>query len=128
MYLSYPEYCGMGGTLGNAVFLTYLEEAEAIIDSRTYDRLRSEKTIDGRVKRCLFALIGIIQKKHDVQTGDAAVIASESNDGVSVTYGGMSVGEQLERCDTEVTACIRTYLAHVRASDGTPLLFCGVVS
>ena len=126
MYLTYDEYIGMGGELSDADFLTLAEQAEAIVDCRTYGRLCGAETVSGRVKRCVFVLVNILNDKKQYTSDGRGAVTGESNDGVSVSYAAVDAKTAAELYDAEIKTCIRTYLGRERAEDGTPLLYRGV--
>ena len=126
MYLTYNEYIGMGGELSDADFLTLAEQAEAIIDCRTYGRLHETETVGGRVKRCVCTLVEILNEKKRYASGGHRTVTGESNDGISVSYAAPDARTVAELYDAEIRTCIRTYLGRECAEDGTPLLYRGV--
>lgn len=111
MYLTYEEYKSYGGTLDETTFNDYEYEASVWLDFYTSRRLVDEEEISERVKRCMNKLIQLAQlqanalilglqtmvitdeqgKQTTVQT--PASIASQSNDGVSVSYNTVSASE-----------------------------------
>lgn len=123
-YISYDDYVSMGGTLDNAAFIALLARATDFFDYHTFDRLREAESISERVKRCIFALTGILADYEDTD-GGAVPIAGASNDGVSVSYAAMSVKDSDELRNARMYTCIKTYLARETAPDGTPLLYRG---
>lgn len=111
MYLTYEEYKSYGGTLDETTFNDYAFEASMWVDWYTFGRLRDETEVDERVKRCVNKLVHLAKLKADalslgaqsVTTTHAdgrtttvetsAVIASQSNDGVSISYNTMGASE-----------------------------------
>ena len=111
MYLTYEEYQSYGGTLDETTFNDYEFEASMWIDWYTFGRLQNETEINERVKRCANKLIQLAKLKADalslgaqtVSTTDAeghtttvqtsGVIASQSNDGVDISYNTLGASE-----------------------------------
>ncbi len=111
MYLTYEEYQSYGGTLDETTFNDYEFEASMWIDWYTFGRLQNETEINERVKRCVNKLIQLAKLKADalslgaqtVSTTDAeghtttvqtsGVIASQSNDGVDISYNTLGASE-----------------------------------
>ena len=136
MYLTYDEYKESGGTLSATTFDRFEFEAEVIINYRTFNRLKKVEEVPDEVKHLTLYLIDLVQKKADSlslgNAGDTTVsntgsyIKSQSNDGVSITYGGMSSTDLYKTCFTEVNQAIDMYLADVTNELGRKLLYRGL--
>ena len=138
MYLSYSEYQNMGGTLDFTTFDNYAYKAGTIINLYTYNRLKGETQIPESVKRCEFDLIQLIQVKESLMpqinsntgvVGNIGTVASQSNDGVSVSYSTpimLTAGEIANSYKDEVKNLISAYLNDEVNSKGEHLLYKGV--
>jgi hypothetical protein len=145
MYLTYEEYQNMGGSLTEAEFENYAFEAQTIIDWYTFNRLKKDTTFSEDVKRCVFALIKLVKLKADTMTLGSqttvlsdgstvtthAAIASQSNDGVSISYNSMGASEIFNslaayKAGGEVEATVQRYLSSTLNEAGKKLLYRGV--
>ena len=134
MYLTYEEYSDMGGTLDDTAFEQLEFEARAIVDWWTFNRLHKETSYPEALKRCMFKLMSLLQDKQratavDPSTNTIGVkpgIASESNDGVSVSYNTLSAKEAVDTIQKEIDQTIQTYLLGIRNSLGHNLLYRGI--
>lgn len=148
MYLTYQEYQAMGGTLDVTSFEEYEFEAETIINWYTFNRLQKMETYPEAVTRCMFALIKLAKLKADAmslgsQTTSVTeggvtttvttnpAIASQSNDGVSISYNSVSASEVFNRLSAftkggEIEGTVQRYLQGVTDSLGRKLLYRGV--
>ena len=143
MYLNYEEYKNFGGTLDDAAFDMYEFEAASIIDYYTFNRLQKGNGFDGQssvvkecVKRCMYRLIVLMQTRDSVNAisgedgdGDStatAGIASQSNDGVSISYNVLSASEASEKVENNIRTTIAMYLGACRNSLGQKLLYRGI--
>lgn len=134
MYLSYEEYQNMGGTLDATAFAEFEFEAGSQIDWYTFCRLQKDTEYPEAVKRCEYALIKLLQdKRQALLVGDtsadgttSAGIASQSNDGVSVSYNTLSARDLVENSKSEIESTIQRYLQGVVNSLGQKVLFRGV--
>ena len=133
MYLSYEEYQNMGGTLNDTAFSEYEFEAESLVDWYTFNRLQKQTTYPEAVKRCVYALIklsatkaGALTLGDDGQEGTVSgAIASQSNDGVSVSYNVLSASEAFKLCNDEVGNTVKRYLQNVTNELGRKVLYRG---
>lgn len=141
MYLDYDTYVAYGGTLNELAFEEYEFEAGSLINYYTFNRLTSDD-FDSQpdrtqyaVTRCEYALIKLIAQKDSYLNGgaiegdaniSATAIASESNDGVSVSYNVMSAANAVEVLDDKVHSLISQYLNGCVNSLGYNLLFRGL--
>ena len=136
MYLTYNDYVVMGGTLEEAAFIDLEYEARTYIDWVTFNRLKGEEEIPQEVKDCVYHIIGLIKNKSEalnVLPDDSgslssygAGIASQSNDGVSVSYNVLSAKEIIDNSESEVNKIIERYLQGLRNSLGHRLLYRGI--
>lgn len=109
------EYCGVKITK-DAEFNRYVRKASAFIDQATYGRLTSMNSADipEEVEEATCALV---DKMHDLETSAGSTLASESNDGYSVSFRDTGDDQKQRR---EFYATIRMYL------DNTGLLYRGI--
>ena len=135
MYLSYAEYIAMGGTLDEATFNDYCFEACAKINWYTFNRLSKDIFVPDAVKRCVFKLIKLMQDMNKASaidgtgensSGMIAGIASQSNDGVSISYNTLSAKDMLENAQTQVESTINQYLTYVTNEMGKKVLYRGM--
>lgn len=134
MYLTYGEYQDMGGTLDETAFNEFEFEAETIVDWYTFNRLHNMTTYPERLTKCMYALIKMVALKAnmlgqaDAEEGGTikGTIASQSNDGVSVSYNVLSASEAFKLCDDEVGNTIKRYLQGVTNELGRKLLYRGL--
>ena len=136
MYLTFEEYQENGGTLSATTFNNFEYEAEALINYRTFNRLKNVESVPDEVKRLTRYLIDLAQKKADsLSLGNAgdtttsnagSYIKSQSNDGVSITYGGMSSVDLYKMCEVDAHKAIDRYLVDVTDSLGRKLLYRGL--
>ena len=142
MYLDFSDYQNMGGTLDFTTFDNYAYQAGTIINLYTYNRLRddlreSPETIPESVERCEFELIRLVQAKTgllptmDVNGNliNSGSVASQSNDGVSVSYSApmmLSASEIMSSYKDEIKNIVSMYLNEEYNSKGELLLYKGV--
>lgn len=135
MYLLYSEYVNMGGMLDETLFNELEFEAETQVDWYTFNRLQNEQELPERLKRCMYALIGLIYKIQqasllgDDGSGDSninAAVASQSNDGVSISYNVVSASEAVQLSKDEIEGIIQRYLQGVMNSLGRKVLYRGL--
>lgn len=149
MYLSYTEYQNMGGTLDESSFNEYEFEARTVIDWYTFDRLQKDTEFPESVQRCMYQLIKLAKLKADAmllgsqttQTTDSqgnvttvttnATIASQSNDGVSVSYNAVSASEVFNALQSQaqgnvLETTVKRYLQGVTNQLGRKLLYRGI--
>ena len=136
MYLTFEEYQENGGTLSATTFNNFEYEAEALINYRPFNRLKNVESVPDEVKRLTRYLIDLAQKKADsLSLGNAgdtttsnagSYIKSQSNDGVSITYGGMSSVDLYKMCEVDAHKAIDRYLVDVTDSLGRKLLYRGL--
>ena len=133
MYLTYEEYLNMGGTLDEAAFDNYLLDAEMLIDWYTFNRLEHETVIPEKVKKCVYKLISLEDMKskafvlgREVNGEGNASVASQSNDGVSISYNTISASQALDLIKSDAENIIKQYLNGVVKSLGRKLLYRGI--
>ena len=147
-YLTYTEYTEMGGSLDEATFNEFSFEAQSIIDWYTFNRLKNDSTFAEEVKRCMYALIKLAKLKADAMilgsqttvTSDGtttttvttmAAIASQSNDGVSISYNSVSASDIFNNLSAfkqggEIESIVKRYLQGVMNEAGRRVLYRGV--
>ena len=134
MYLTYTEYMNMGGTLDETAFNDFEFEAESIVDWYTFNRLHNMSAYPEKLKRCMYSLIKMTALKANLLgQGEAeeggtikGTIASQSNDGVSVSYNTLGASEAFKLCDDEVGNTIKRYLQGVTNELGRNVLYRGL--
>lgn len=133
MYLTYEEYQNMGGALDEATFNDLEFEAEALVNWYTFNRLKNDTTFPDELKRLMKYLInlassqqGIIDASGSGDSTSGKVIASQSNDGVSISYNVLSAKDLIESVKTESEQAIKMYLQGVMNEAGRKLLYRGV--
>lgn len=137
-YLTYDKYIEYGGTLTEDNFMDLSYEAQAIVDWYTFNRLQNEteETIDERVQKLMYRLIKLLNDKliasaipdasGQAAGGIVAGIASQSNDGVSISYNVMSAADAIERSDAEIKNLVNMYLQGVTNNLGRRVLYRGL--
>jgi len=132
MYLTYADYTSMGGTLDEIHFTNFEFQAEAQINYATFSRLRNDKTIPEAVKRLTYYLVELMEKKSAAFSlgkragGDESYVTSQSNDGVSISYNGISPSDLIKLCKEDSLTAIRSYLEGVTNEAGHKLLYRGL--
>ena len=143
MYLTYEQYTEYGGALDESAFDMYEFEAASKIDYYTFNRLKKGAGFNGQsedvkeaVCRCEYRLISLMQARDtanavsgegsDESSTAVAGIASQSNDGVSISYNVLSASEANENAQAEIDKVIKVYLGACRNSLGQRLLYRGI--
>ena len=139
MYLTYDEFIAEGGdTLDEITFNDLEFEAECYVDEYTFNRLQNEEVIPDRVKRCMIHIIKLIKTQMDLlnastpdsssqSSSDSNVgIASQSNDGVSISYNVITASDVITLSKQEIDKAIKRYLQGVSNSLGRKLLYRGI--
>lgn len=134
MYLSYQEYQSMGGTLEETTFNDIEFEAEAYVNWVTFNRLKKDTEYPEALKRCMYALIRLVQNKIAALTpqqggsqgGTTLGVASQSNDGVSISYNVMSAKDIMQESTAEMRKTVDMYLQDVTNELGQKLLYRGL--
>lgn len=134
-YLSYDDYIDMGGNLGEEQFDELAFEAKSQIDWYTFHRLDNFEIIPEEVARCMFYLIKLLKEQSDalmpdsdssVSTGVDKTIASQSNDGVSISYNILSASQAVEMSEKKINQTVSRYLNGVKDSLGRRILYRGL--
>jgi hypothetical protein len=132
MYLTYEEHQDMGGTLEETTFTKFEFQVEAQINYATFNRLKGDIAIPEEVKRLTLYLIDLMEKKAAAfslgkGSSNADVhITSQSNDGVSISYNGLSPSDLIELCKADSLNAIKSYLDGVTNEAGRKLLYRGL--
>ena len=136
MYLTYLEYKTYGGTLDETTFNDIEFEAQCIVDWYTFNRLQNETSFPEAVKRCVYKIMQYIQAQSSVNgigdpnsestDGVGAGIASQSNDGVSISYNVLSAQAVMDNSKAEIEQTVKQYLSCVKNSLGKKVLYRGV--
>lgn len=135
MYLTYAEYQEYGGTLDETTFNDISFEASSLIDWYTFNRLQNDSNYPEAVKRCMYSIIKYIIAQQQVNgisndsadnSGVVAGIASQSNDGVSISYNVLSAKDVVESGKAQIKQIIQQYLSSVVNSLGQKVLYRGV--
>lgn len=133
MYLTYTEYQSMGGTLDETTFNDYYFQAKALIDYVTFNRLVADTTFPIELKYCVFRLIKLVQQQTDALSmgwksdgSTEPAIASQSNDGVSISYNVPRADILFSLTRNETEDMIRQYLVDVRNEAGRKVLYRGI--
>lgn len=127
MYLTYNEYIEMGGTLSSAAFTDIEYEARAYVDWITFRRIKKmiERGADipYEVKECIYYISRLIESRMNAlntPAGSGGVtysnsgIASQSNDGVSVSFNVMSAKDIIDTTEKEINQIILRSLSGVK--------------
>lgn len=132
MYLTYEEYKSYGGALDEATFNNLEFEAEALINWYTFNRLKNDTTFPVAVKRLMLYLINLASEKANLigASGSGnianAAIASQSNDGVSISYNVLNAGQLMESLKGQEDEAVNRYLQGVKNELGQLVLYRGV--
>jgi len=135
MYLTFEEYTSMGGTKDETTFNLLEFEARATVDWYTFDRLKKMTRLPEEVKMCMMYLISQIEKIQDAENAGLAVgiegtasksVASQSNDGVSISYNNISYSDLLKTFRESQGDTIRKYLHSVVNELGHKVLYRGI--
>lgn len=142
MYLTYEQYKEYGGALDESAFNMYEFEAASRIDYYTFNRLKKDAGFDEQseevkeaVYRCEYRLIDLMQTRDTAnavsgegedESSTVAGIASQSNDGVSISYNVLSASEASANAQAEIGNTIKMYLSSCRNSLGQRLLYRGI--
>lgn len=138
MYLTYDEYTNYGGDLDEPQFEEQYYKAAGIVDRYTFYRFREDTEFPNELKRLIYRLIkistisdGLIGLDVASDTiGSNGSIASESNDGVTVSYNNMSAKDLYELIGNingdSMIDYVKTYLAGVKNQKGQLVLYRGL--
>lgn len=132
MYLTYDEYQSMGGTMDFSSYDNFEFEAESVVNWYTFNRLANDRVIPEAVKRLMKYLIDtawekskLLNPSSDGGTSGLAV-ASQSNDGVSISYNVLSAAEIMSQLKDQEGNAVRRYLQGVVNEAGRKLLYRGL--
>lgn len=135
MYLTYSDYQAYGGTLDETTFNDLEFESASIVDWYTFNRLQKDPNPSEALKRCMYKLIQYILAQQQVsgisgQSGASggvmAGIASQSNDGVSVSYNILSAKDVIDNNKSQMGQIVKQYLSTVVNSLGQKVLYRGL--
>lgn len=87
MFLTFEEYKTKGGSLDITAFSTKIKKAEYLLNDWTFNRIKKESQYIDMVKDLLFEMVNNL--------GDGQEVTSFSNDGVSVTFSGVTEEQSL---------------------------------
>lgn len=135
MYLTYAEYQTMGGTLDEVTFNDLEFEAESLVNWRTFNRFKKDTTFPTELKRLMKYLIGMAVFQNNMLSASGATsassqvqgaIASQSNDGVSISYNTLSAKDLMDDIKADSRSAIEKYLNGVMNEAGRVVLYRGV--
>ena len=132
MYLTYQEYQSYGGSLDEATFNNLEFEAEALVNWYTFNRLKNDTNFPVAVKRLMLYLVNLVQEKANLLGASGSgstentAIASQSNDGVSVSYNVLNASQLMESLKGAEDEAVKRYLQGVMNEAGRLLLYRGV--
>lgn len=135
MYLTYLEYQNYGGTADETTFNDLEFEASSVVDWYTFNRLQNETEFPEAVKRCVYKIIQYITAQQQVNgldtasaqnNSEGAGIASQSNDGVSISYNVLNAKDVVENSKAQIKQIVDQYLSAVKNSLGQKVLYRGV--
>ena len=124
-YLTFDEYQEWGGKLDETACNRLSYKASRKIDRQTFNRLHNDTEIGEPVKRLMFELIGVINNSDTTSENYSPAIASEGNDGYSVSYASGTIMTP-EASDKKIESLIEEYLQFEKAQNGQFLLSCGL--
>ncbi len=124
MYLTYDEYCNMGGLLDEAAFSSLCRKAEYTVNAqasgRTGERISQLTELPQAVKDCIFELTAHLS----ANAFDGTAVQSESqtlgSQSESITYSHLTK----EESEAEINTIIRSYLLPVKYK-GVSILYSG---
>lgn len=135
MYLTYLEYQNYGGTADETTFNDLEFEASSVVDWYTFNRLQNESEYPEAVKRCIYKIIQYIVAQQQVNgldtasaqnNAEGAGIASQSNDGVSVSYNVLNAKDVVDNSKAQIKQIVDQYLSAVKNKLGQKVLYRGV--
>ena len=137
MYITYDEYKEYGGTLNESTFNSLYYDAQIKIDYYTFNRLKNDTKFSVKIKLCITKIISLLNTYNEYQKlvtdVNKPVISSQSNDGVSVSYGGylgntspQDIDTISKKLDVDIKAVIQQYLDSEVNQTGQLLLYRGV--
>lgn len=133
MYLTYARYKELGGELDETAFNDFEFEAECLVNYYTFNRLKNETEYPEELEKVMYNLIKTASNKQQALGNKTnndgtinALVSSQSNDGVSVSWNVMSASEVYETLKNDSVNIIRLGLDGVRNSLGHRLLYRGI--
>lgn len=136
MYLSYQQYQAYGGTLDETTFNDFEFEARTQVDWYTFNRLQKDTEYPEALSRCMYKLIQLLQRAAEAGKIDGessgsgnssqAGVASQSNDGVSISYNILSAKDVVDSLKDDIKTAIDHYLQGVVNSLGQKVLYRGI--
>lgn len=137
MYIDYTEYKNLGGTLDEPAFNSLVFEAQVKIDYYTFGRLKKDTVFSENIKRCMIKIVSLLSTYNEyektVTNTKNPVISSQSNDGVSISYGGYlgnttpnDLNTVYDKLQKDIKSTIQEYLQNETNQFGDVLLYRGV--
>lgn len=128
MYLTYAEYTAapFNGELEEEVYTTLEYRARKVIDRATHGRIADETEVREAVKYCVYDLVTLYAGTSASMEAISGGIASMSNDGVSVTYGGFGGLSPTAVIAGRESGILKQYLSMECTESGVPILWAGV--
>ena len=124
MYLTYEEYRGYGGQMGEADFPAAELRARKRIDWLTGGRAGRLAVVPEEVKQAMMSLIRADGAVGAQALAEAPPVASFSADGYAEHYG--DTGERIGCLERQAVAEARRLLWGVKDDDGVELLYRGI--
>ena len=132
MYLTYDEYRVMGGTLDEIPFTNFEFQAESQVNRVTFNRLKRDTVFPQEVKHLMKYLVDLLERRYAAfslgknSSNADPYITSQSNDGVSVSYNGISPSDLIKLSEQDSLSAIQSYLDGVTNEAGHKLLYRGL--
>lgn len=137
MYITFTEYKDLGGTLTEPAFNSLVYDAQTKLDYNTFGRLKKDTSTSEAVKRCIVKILELLNTHSEyikaVTDINSPVMSSQSNDGVSVSYGGYlgnttpsDIDTITKKLDVDIKKVIQEYLVDEKNQAGQVLLYRGV--
>lgn len=128
MYLTYAEYTAAPffGELEEEQYTPLEYRARKTIDLATHGRIADETDVREAVKYCVYELVKMYDSSQASVDAITGGIASMSNDGVSVTYGGFGGLSPTAVMKQRESGILKQYLSLEFTDDGVPILYAGV--
>lgn len=96
-YLTYEEYCDLGGNYDEDDFTVYERKAHRLIDYITFNRIPLLEEVPEEVKECMVEFIGKISS-FDKQVEGGEALARYSNGVETLEYKLQTTDENREEC------------------------------
>lgn len=136
MYLSYSDYQTMGGTLDEAAFNAFEFEAECVVNWYTFSRLKKIDPAEypEELPKVIYAIIRYIEAQYkllfpngnELVPATSGAVASQANDGVSISYATLSASNLLTSYKTQMDEIVKRGLDGVIDALGRKLLYRGL--